>query len=210
MLGLLGGTFDPVHVGHLRLALEVREAIGLDEVRLMPAPRPRLRAMPEVCPQTRVRLLRAAVAGVSGLAVDTRELDADGPTRTVHTLANVRRDVGSRPVCLILGADAAGRLDHWYEWQRLTSLAHLVIARRPGARLPRRGPVAELIEACRDEHEGALRQRPAGVIRVCQIPGLDISATGVRERLAAGRSIEFLVPEEVRHMLLNEGLYARG
>jgi len=210
MLGLLGGTFDPVHVGHLRLAIEVREATGLDEVRLMPAPRPRLRGTPEICAQTRVRLLRAAVAGVPGLAVDTRELEADGPTRTVHTLEGVRREMGARPVCLILGADAAGRLDRWFDWQRLTSLAHLVIARRPGARLPRRGPVAELIEDCQDDDEDALRRRPAGVIRICRIPGLDISATGIRGRLAAGRSIEFLVPEEVRHMLLNEGLYARG
>ncbi len=210
MLGLLGGTFDPVHVGHLRLAIEVRERLALDEVRLMPAPRPRLRGAPAVDPDTRLRLLETAVSGVTGLAVDGRELGAPGPTRTVDTLAGVRAEMGQRPVCLILGADAMSRLDRWHDWRRLTDLAHLVVARRPGARLPRRGPVAELMAERGDTAPQALRARPAGVIHVCDIPGLDVSATAVRERIAAGRSIEFLVPEEVRYMLLNEGLYARA
>ncbi len=210
MLGLLGGTFDPVHVGHLRLAIEVRERLELDQVRLLPAPRPRLRGAPRVDPDTRLRLLTAAVAGVRGLAVDGRELHAPGPTRTVDTLAAVRAEMGDRPVCLILGADAMSRLHRWHEWRRLTELAHLVVARRPGARLPRRGPVAELVRACADADPGALRARAAGVIHVCDVPGLDVSATAVRERIASGRSIEFLVPEEVRLMLLNEGLYAHA
>jgi nicotinate-nucleotide adenylyltransferase len=210
MLGLLGGTFDPIHVGHLRLAIEVRERLALDEVWLMPAPRPRLRGTPQVDPETRMRLLRAAIGGVEGLEVDGRELAACGPTRTVDTLVSVRREQGDRPVCLILGADTVRRLDQWHDWDRLVELAHLVIARRPGARLPRKGAVAELIRSHSDERTDALRHRPAGVIRVCDIPGLEISATAIRESLAAGRSIEFLVPEEVRQMLLNEGLYVRG
>jgi len=210
MLGLLGGTFDPVHVGHLRLALEVRERLGLDEVRLLPAPRPRLRGTPQVDARTRLRLLRAAVCGVDGLAVDARELDAPGPTRTVDTLDALRREEGARPLCWILGADAASRLDRWHAWERLIALAHLVIARRPGARLPRTGPVAELIARCRDDRPQALAERAAGVICVCEVPLLDVSATGLRERLAGGRSIDFLVPQEVQRMLLTEGLYAHG
>lgn len=209
MLGVLGGTFDPVHVGHLRLAIEVRERVGLDQVRMLPAPRPRLRGVPQVDAATRLRLLAAAVAGVPGLAVDGRELHAPGPTRTVDTLIGLRAEVGATPLCLILGADAAARLHRWHAWERLVDLAHLIIARRPGARLPHSGPVAALLAACRDDDPAALRERPAGVIHVCDVPGLDVSATAVRERLAHGRSIEFLVPEEVRQMLLNEGLYIR-
>jgi nicotinate-nucleotide adenylyltransferase len=209
MLGILGGTFDPVHVGHLRLAIEVRERAGLDQVRMLPAPRPRLRGVPQVDAATRLRLLCAAVSGVPGLAVDGRELDAPGPTRTVDTLIGLRTEVGAAPLCLILGADAAARLHRWHAWERLIELAHLIIARRPGARLPRTGPVAALLAARRDDDPAALRARPAGVIHVCDVPGLDVSATAVRERLAQRRSIEFLVPEEVRQMLLNEGLYIR-
>jgi len=209
VLGLLGGTFDPVHVGHLRLAIEVRERLALDEVHLVPAPRPRLRSTPQVDPETRLRLLQAAVTGIAGLGVDGRELAAAGPTRTVDTLVSVREEQGDRPICLIIGADAARRLDQWHDWERLIDLAHLIIARRPGARLPRRGAVAELIAARGDDGADALRQRPAGVIRVCEIPGLEISATAIRESLAAGRAIDYLVPEEVRQMLLNEGLYIR-
>jgi len=210
MLGILGGTFDPVHVGHLRLAIEVRERVGLDEVLMLPAPRPRLRGAPQISAATRLRLLDAAVSGITGLAVDGRELDAPGPTRTVDTLTGLRAEAGTRPLCLILGADAASRLHRWHRWEELTRLAHLVIARRPGARLPRTGPVAALLAARRDDDPAALRVRPAGLIHVCDIPGLDVSATAVRERLAQGRSIEFLVPEEVRQMMLNEGLYVRG
>lgn len=210
MLGLLGGTFDPVHVGHLRLALEVRERLGLDEVRLLPAPRPRLRDTPQVDAHTRLRLLRAAVAGIAGLAVDARELDAPGPTRTVETLEALRREVGARPLAWILGADAAARLHRWHDWERLVTLAHLVIARRPGARLPRSGPVAELFAERRDDRPHALAAAPAGLICVCDVPVLDVSATGLRERLARGRSIDFLVPLEVQRMLLSEGLYANG
>ena len=210
MLGLLGGTFDPVHVGHLRLAIEVRERLAMDEVRLLPAPRPRLRDTPRVDAGTRERLLRAAVRGVDGLSVDARELAMTGPTRTVETLRALRTEVGSRPLCWILGADAVRRLDRWHAWEQLTELAHLVIARRPGARLPRRGAVAELIARLRDDDARSLVGRPAGVIHVCDVPGMDVSATGVRERLARGQSVDFLVPEEVRHMLLNEGLYIHG
>ena len=208
MLGLLGGTFDPVHVAHLRLAIEVRERLSLDEVRLMPAPNPRLRDAPQVDAATRLRLLHAAIRGMQGLAVDERELSTSGPTRTVETLRSLRNDEGSRPLCLIIGADAAARLDRWHEWEQLIELAHLIIARRPGSQLPSRGPVAALIERCGDTRVCALGRQPAGVIHVCDIPGLDISATAVRERLADGRSIEFLVPEGVRQILMKEQLYA--
>jgi len=208
MLGLLGGTFDPVHVAHLRLAIEVRERLELDEVRLMPAPRPRLRDAPQVDAPTRLRLLHAAIHGVPGLAIDERELAASGPTRTIDTLRSVRDDESTRPVCLIIGADAAARLDRWHEWERLIELAHLIIARRPGSQLPSNGPVAALIERCADTRVSALGEQPAGVIHICDIPGLDISATAVRERLAHGRSIEFLVPEGARQILMKEKLYA--
>ena len=120
----------------------------------------------------------------------------------------MREDEGDRPLCLIIGADAAMRLDRWHQWERLIKLAHLVIARRPGSELPCDGPVAELIEAHQDERPSRLRECPAGVVHICDIPGLDISATAIRERLATGRSIELLVPERTLQILMEEKLYA--
>ena len=208
-LGLLGGTFDPIHVGHLRLALEVREAAELDCVHLLPAPAPRLRDQPGVSPEVRLALVRAAVQGVHGLEADGRELDAPGPTRTVETLRGMRSSLPRRPLCWIMGADAASRLDEWHDWQQLPELAHIVIARRPGTALPEQGPVARLIASRRGDAR-ALARTPAGAVTVCDIPGLDISATSIRARLAAGHSIDFLVPEEVKSMLLDEGMYVHG
>ncbi len=208
MLGLLGGTFDPVHIAHLRLALEARERLGLDEVRLMPAPRPRLRDTPQVDAQTRLRLLHAAIQGVPGLSIDERELATNGPTRTVDTLRSVRGEQGDRAICLLIGADAAARLERWHEWTQLIDLAHLVIARRPGAQLPSSGAVADLIQRCEHKQPSALQNRPAGVIYIFDIPGLDISATAIRDRLANGLSINFLVPEGTQKILTKEKLYA--
>ena len=203
-IGLLGGTFDPVHNGHLRLALEVREHLDLSEVRLLPAPNPRLREAPARDLTTRLQLLHSAIDGIEGLRIDDRELQQSGPTRSIETLQNLRAEFPKLPLCLILGADTAGRLDHWYDWQRLPEYAHLIFARRPGSELPQSGPVHELIQQRLTSSRELLHQQPAGQIMICDIPGLDIQARDIRARLAAGRSIEFLVPEKVKQMLLNE------
>lgn len=209
-LGLLGGTFDPIHVGHLRLALEVREALELHSVRLLPAARPRLREAPGSSPTARLRMVEKAVAGIHGLEADGRELLALGPTRSVETLRAIRAEQPRRALCWIMGADAVQRLDEWHEWEQLPELAHIVIARRPGAPLPEHGVVGQFIARRRDDDPYALRQSPAGAVTVCDVPGLDISATGIRARLAAGRSIDFLVPSEVKTMLLDKGMYVHA
>jgi nicotinate-nucleotide adenylyltransferase len=151
-----------------------------------------------------------AVAGVAGLEADGRELRRDGPTRTVETLHSIRREQPARPLCWIMGADAVARLDEWFQWRQLPELAHIVIARRPGAVLPAAGPVADFLAARRSDSHHALHAAPAGAVLVCDIPGLDVSATGIRARLAAGRSIDFLVPDEVKTMLLSESMYVHG
>ncbi len=207
-IGLLGGTFDPVHNGHLRLALEVREHLQLDEVRLMPAPNPRLRKTPGRDFQTRLELLNTAIDGIDGLKVDDRESRQGQPTRSLETLQNLREEFPDTPLCLILGADIAARLDQWYGWQRLANYAHLVFARRPGSVFPEQGPVHELIAERITHSPAALHEHSAGRILICDIPGLDIQARDIRTRLAAGRSIDFLVPEKVKQMILNGYLHS--
>lgn len=209
-IGILGGTFDPVHCGHLRLALELRAALGLDSVRLMPAASPRLRDPPKAPPEVRMRLLEAALAGVPGLEADGRELDRPGPTVTADTLQALRSELPGASLCLIMGMDALCRLDAWIDFERIPILAHIVVARRSGApSLPRDGTVANFLRARRRDDPNAIRLAPAGfVVCVHDVPVLDISATRVRSLRARGESIRFLVPDPVHDIIDKEDLYA--
>ena len=209
-IGILGGTFDPVHCAHLRLALEVRAALRLDSVRLMPAPSPRLRRSPETSAEVRMRLLEAALADVPGLEADGRELARSGPTVTADTLRALREERPDASLCLILGMDAIARLDAWIDFERIPALAHIVVAARPGARAPPPGGAVErLLRERRCDDPDALRTAPAGrVLFVRDIPVLDISATRVRSLRARGESIRFLVPDPVHDIIVKEDLYA--
>ena len=209
-IGILGGTFDPVHCGHLRLALELRAALGLDSVRLMPAPNPRLRDPPKVTPEVRMRLLEAALADVPGLEADGRELARSGPTVTADTLQALRAELPGASLCLIMGMDSISRLDAWIDFERIPTLAHIVVAQRPGApSLPRDGAVTDFLRARRRDDLNAIRLAPAGfVVFVHDVPILDISATRVRSLRARGESIRFLVPDRVHDIIDKEDLYA--
>lgn len=200
-IGILGGTFDPVHCGHLRLALEMRELLDLDCVHLLPAPNPRLREQPRADVSTRRQLLAAAVDGEAHLAVDSRELDRDGPTYTVETLESLRREFPGEVLVFILGMDSFARLDRWHRWQELAGLAHLAVAHRPGGSLPGPGPVADLLAQRRARDAAELAAAPAGRIMICEPPLLDISATRIRSLAAGGRSIRFLVPDKVNELI---------
>jgi nicotinate-nucleotide adenylyltransferase len=200
-IGILGGTFDPVHCGHLRLALEVREQLSLTSVRLLPAPNPRLRETPRAEASRRLELLQAAVDDEPGLEVDARELDRDGPTYTVETLELFRREFSDEALVFILGMDSFRRLDRWHRWRDLPELAHLVVAERPGGSLPGPGPVADLLDERRCDDVATLMAKPAGHILICAPPLLDISATRVRALVAEGRSIRFLVPDKVIELI---------
>ena len=209
-IGILGGTFDPVHCAHIRLALEVRAALRLDSVRLMPAPSPRLRAAPEASADVRMRLLEAALADVPGLEADARELSRTGPTVTADTLQALREELPGVSLCLILGMDAVSRFDAWIDADRIPGLAHIVVAERPGApALPRNGATAHFLRARWCDDPDAIRTSASGcVFFVRDIPSLDISATRVRSLRARGESIRFLVPDRVHDIIINEDLYA--
>lgn len=209
-IGVLGGTFDPVHCAHLRLAIEIREQLQLHSVRLLPAARPQLRRAPAETSDVRVRLLEAAVAGLAGLEVDTRELARSGPTYTVDTLEALRAELPGSTLFFIVGADAFARLHQWHRWRDLLDLCHLVVASRPGASLPRTGPVAEfLTRHRRDAPPAAALEQRSGCVIVREITRLDISATRIRALLAEKRNVRFLVPDPVHELLTTEGIYAR-
>jgi nicotinate-nucleotide adenylyltransferase len=187
-LALLGGTFDPVHYGHLRFADAVRRALGLSEVRLIPARDPPHRDSPTASAADRLAMLKLAVAEFPGLVVDDRELHREGKSYTVDTLAALRREFPARPLLLLLGADAFRGLPTWHRWRELFDLTHLVVVERPGVDLEADLPPA-LLAVLRERlvtGPESLLSRPAGGIMRQRIAPLDVSATEIRGRLAEG------------------------
>lgn len=207
-LGLLGGTFDPVHLGHVRLAIEVREALDLAEVRLLPSAQTNLRDVARAGSAQREAMLRAALTDCtgSGLALDARELARGGVSYTIDTLAAVRAEIGARPLCFILGADAWNALPRWERWYELLDHAHFIVASRPGATLVRH----DAMVAAWTADPGALRAGPGGRVFACTIPLLPISSTDIRARVAAGRCIDGLVSPAVAVYIARAGLYGTG
>ena len=173
-IGILGGTFDPVHNGHLRMAIEVMELCALDEVRLTPLHTPPHRLLPNTTPQHRLAMLSHAVKEVQGLRIDERELQRAGVSFTVDTLRSLREELGNKPLCLIMGMDAFQGLNTWHEWTSLVDLAHIIVASRPG---PTAGGCARAAGRCHrpapatSSRAGWSAQRPA-------VPALPHAAAG--------------------------------
>ena len=200
-VGVLGGTFDPVHHGHLRLALEVREALGLSEVRLMPTALTNLRNAASASPDQRLDMLQRALC--PGLRLDDREVRRGGRSYTIDTLIELRRELGDRALCFILGADAWNGLPRWHRWQELANYAHLVVATRPGVVLQE---IPELAHTARNSAAELLAQPAGGVLQV-RIPLLPISSTDLKARLRSGRAIDHLTPTAVVEFIAGHGLY---
>jgi nicotinate-nucleotide adenylyltransferase len=207
--GVFGGIFDPVHFGHLRVAHELHELLGLEAVGFFPAGDPPHRAAPAADAETRLAMLRAAVADDDRFLVDDRELRRPGPSYTILTLEELRAERGAQPLVLILGMDAFGAIDSWHRAVELVRFAHLVVAQRPGVPLPREGLAAELLRDRRAADCAQLAASPAGLVHVCENTRLDVSSSAVRSVVAAGRDPRYLMPEAARRIILVTGSYAR-
>jgi len=204
LIGILGGTFDPIHFGHLRLAEEVREALGLAQVRFIPAFQPPHREPPMASPHHRLTMLRLAIQDNADFVADTREYDRGGPSWMVDTCASLRETFADRPLVLIMGMDAFNGFTRWRDWPGILERVHLAVATRPGAQAT--GEAAALLAARGCTPDG-LEAAPAGRIVVVPISALDISATRLRALAAQNRSTRYLLPEAVREYLLTHRLY---
>ncbi|MDW5376638.1 nicotinate-nucleotide adenylyltransferase [Halomonas sp. HP20-15] len=206
---MFGGTFDPVHLGHLRSAVELRECLALDRVHMMPAHVPPHREAPGVSAAQRLAMLEAGIGDAPGLVADAQELDRDGPSYSGETLASLRRDYGERArLVMSVGMDAFLKLHQWREPQRLFELAHVVVIDRPGHRGPLPDALARLVEGREAMDAEALFRRPAGGVLHLRLPSrMAISATGLRARLAEGRSVRYLLPEAVEDYIRSRNLY---
>lgn len=208
MIGIYGGTFDPIHYGHLRTALEVKQAAQLREVRFVPCRQPPHRAQPQASADQRLAMLRAALASAEpGFVVDTRELDRDGPSYMVDTLSSIRPGVGAEPLALILGLDAFRHLPHWHRWRELFELAHIIVMQRPEAVAEWTPELqTELAERAVDD-PGALHHQSAGCVAFVAVTQLAISATAIRTAIASGASGRYLTPDAVLAIIAELEIY---
>jgi nicotinate-nucleotide adenylyltransferase len=207
MIGILGGTFDPVHFGHLRPALDVRQALGLEEIRLLPCHVPPHRPQPEASTQQRTLMLQAAIAGVDGFVIDEREFERDGLSYTLDTLQSLRKDLPGRTLCLLVGMDAFRGLPTWHRWHELLNYCHIVVMTRPQAKFPEKGELAEYIQMHRARDVAMLRTQSTGLLWFQEVTQLEISATRLRALLAAGEQADFLLPAGVLDLIHIQGLY---
>jgi nicotinate-nucleotide adenylyltransferase len=210
-VGIIGGTFDPIHLAHLRLALEAREALQLGSVRFVPAGQPMHRGAPGAGASDRLAMAELAIAGLSGFELDAAEVLSDQPSYTVPTLQRLRAELGdSRPLVLILGADAFAGLPRWYHWRELFGLAHIAVATRPGYSLSSSALDPDLAIELAERgaaSAAALHASPAGLICQFAMTPLAISATAIRAQIRTGRSPRFLVPAAVLDYIEAHSLY---
>jgi nicotinate-nucleotide adenylyltransferase len=212
-IGIFGGTFDPIHYGHLRLAEELAEHARLEEVRFIPTGSPPHRTAPGAAPEHRLAMAKLATADNPLFRVDDRETRRSGPAYTHDTLSELRQQLGARrPLALLLGADAFLDLAAWHRWHELFTLAHVIVAYRPGypidtwqARMPE--PLAREYAARSMQQPYAVHLAPAGGIVAVQMTGLDISATFVRTAVHAGSSPRYLLPDAVLEYIRWHALY---
>lgn len=206
-IGVLGGTFDPVHIGHLRGALEVAETLALDELRLTPSARPPHRDTPQVSAQDRLAMVECAVAGVAPLVVDARELQRDKPSYTIDTLELMRAELAaSDQVFLLLGWDAFCGLPTWHRWEELLQHCHILVLQRPDADSEPPDALRNLL-AARSVSDPLALNGPSGQIAFVWQTPLAVSATQIRQLLASGKSVRFLVPDAVLAYIDAHGLY---
>ncbi|MFU8790453.1 MAG: nicotinate-nucleotide adenylyltransferase [Methylobacter sp.] len=208
MIGIFGGTFDPVHYGHLRSALEVKDIFGLDEVRLIPCAMPPHRGQPLASAKMRLQMLALAVKNQPSLKIDSRELDRyeqlQTPSYMVDTLKSLRQEFPNEPLLLFIGTDAFKHLTGWHQWQQLFDYAHIVVLTRPGFVIEQPDDFFK-VRLAGDINE--LAQAIAGKLYFQQITQLDISATAIRNIIAQKENPGFLLPDAVIEYIKQNQLY---
>lgn len=201
----MGGTYDPVHVGHLRIAIELAEALQSEKVNLMPCFQPVHRGSPGCGAQDRLNMLRLAIEGCSTLAIDDREVLRAGPSYSVDTLAEIRSAIGAdSPLVLVVGQDAFDGFLQWKSWRRITELAHLIVVSRPGFG---DNPIPSELSPGLVDSAASLRRSAAGFILRLSLAKFDVSSTEIRQRLMTGKSVKYLLPDPVIAYIREHRLY---
>lgn len=207
-IALLGGTFDPVHYGHLRVAEEARQKLGLDRLYLLPSGQPPHRGTPGADSCQRLEMLDLALGEFPNLSLDDRETRRPGPSYMVDTLTDIRLDAPACPLLLLIGQDAANQLHTWYEWRQLFSLAHIVVLHRPGVDVAYKRDVALEIRTRLTFEVSHLHASPGGKVLTMDITPVEASATTIKQYLREGRSPpQDMLPVKVLEYILDKLIY---
>ena len=207
LIGVFGGTFDPIHYGHLRTAFEMLQALRFDEVRLIPCGDPPHRGKTFASASLRLRMVEEAVKDHAGFVCDDREVRRTGPSYTVDTLLALRQEYPGDSIGLIVGMDAFLKLQSWHRWEEILENCHIVVAHRPGWKAPDIGPLGDLIAAHGTHRVEDLHEADCGRIHIHAVTQLEIASTEIRQLIAAGRDPRFLMPDAVKKFIEETGTY---
>lgn len=208
MIGILGGTFDPIHIGHLRTALDVQQCLSLEEIRFIPCGEPPHRVAPVATAIQRLSMVRAAIATQEKFKLDDREIKRKGPSYMVDTLASLRQDFNDKSFCLLLGTDAFNGLEQWHRWQQIFEHANIVVMQRPaikGHNELNKRLMSLLKHRLVDADE--LKRKQNGGIAFVPVTQMDISATNIRQQWQQGKDIQFLLPDSVLTLIRQQHIY---
>jgi len=209
-IGIFGGTFDPIHYGHLRTAFEMLQALRFGELRFVPSGDPPHRGETYASASLRLEMVRAATANEPRFVVDDCEVRRQGPSYTVDTLAAMREEQPEAPMGLILGMDAFLGLADWHRWNEILDHAHIVVAHRPGWRAPDIGAIGELISEHGTHRIDDLHEQRNSLIYIHAVTQLEISSTEIRDLVGAGRDPRFLMPDVVRDIITESKCYGKA
>jgi nicotinate-nucleotide adenylyltransferase len=207
-IGILGGTFDPIHLGHLRMGLELCETLQLAKVLVIPCYQPVHRPEPSAKAEDRMAMVRAAVIDEPTLFADDHEIRRHNPSYMIDTLLDLRAELPTTPLCLLVGIDAFLHFHHWHRWQDILDHCHLIVAHRPQYTLPQSGLIADLVNARLQHDSHYVHTHLAGAILLQQITPLEISASEIRKQIAMQRNPRYLLPDAVLAYIQKHKIYS--
>ncbi len=207
-IGILGGTFDPIHLGHLRLAIELHESLNLSKVHIMPCYRPVHRKTPVASPLQRLAMVQCAIENEPMLVADDREIRRKNPSYMIDTLLEIRAEMPDTRLCLLLGIDAFLGFPSWHRWKEILQHAHIIVAHRPQYQLPDTGVISDILSERMHDNQAYIHEHLAGGILLRPITQLEISASDIRKQFAMGRNPRYLLPDRVYDYIKQQGTYS--
>ena len=205
-LALLGGSFDPIHYGHIKPALEAAKQLNINEIHLLPNRVSPLKQHSTVNERHKLQMLKLVVAQYGQFQIDARELTQPQPNYTINTLKSIRAEIGDRPLCFIMGYDSLASLPRWYQWQQLLDYAHLVVSRRPDQNLNLPTEVRTLLSKVTSNRIASSQ----GSIICLNTQALPISSTLIRHNIKKGLSVKELMPDCITTYIKENQLYLQA